>query len=1609
VTYNSKLWDLETFPQEKYVPNKRSNAGLGWRLSLGRLLAPTDTTLNGNSTGYVYEGPTGDEHPFSNPFPPGNAETDPVQIADQLRLVRISGTIREVQFPSGEVHRFELEHSLWRLKQVKDRYTGHVDITYTYASTSSPRETSWTVTDSTGRTHYVYMGNYSSMAGGWNRGATVSSLSLQAFGGVFATYSFTYSVPVGNTTCLPLLTAISLPDGTLYAFEYSGTGCTQVGPMTKITYPTGGSVAYTWGANTFMANGEADWRAAVCAPVSGDNAVRSRTIADGTTTRTWEYVQQLGPAVPVSFTGSDPCQTMQSQPPPPPGPVYWSRTSVLSPVDSSNKRVRADHYFSVFSGNFDGVAVSPLPGMGYDTYGLPGTIGIPPAGTAAQAVVPGGAASGSWPADIDGSDGTSVRRLLTTQVYAGCSAAGDCSSGQLQRTTFEHYDGRIRNAQLLSTRVRYDDDGGCGGLCYTQSTVSDNNGIDQFRTTLLESNFPGALSVTKTTQYPAWSVSDLLNTTRSWTLQTYTESLRTEGNTTARERFCFDATTGFLRRHAILAGQTLGASDLLTVTEPDSHGDPEYVLSYGGDLQSLGDASALSTGNANLCSLPLPSAAAFKIRQQFTNGIPRTSQYYDTTTGTAMPFYTFDRTIDPWTGVVTADRDTTANYGKSYTYTPVPARLQTMTLPTGATTTYTYTNATGSAPGSFTPARVDTSTPTSSSGTLRSRFLFDGLGRVQRQGTLGPQGNWLATETSFDELGRVAWKSQPESTGTNAPSGPLTAAKKTTYVYDAFGRVTRVTAPDTSVTTFTHKGIRERRKVASVGTGVGVVPVTTLNAYDQNGRLIAVTEDEQGFGLTTNYTYDVGDRLSSMLTSFGGVPQTRTFAYDRRGLLLSETHPELGVNGYGTTYHSMFDARGHAHRQVTGSVDITTDYDPAERPTMVKTTAGQTLKQFLYDDFSATGTSVFPQCVGGKCKGRLVAASRVNYAPSLETVTVTEGYQYNGLGGMLSRRDRTISSPSIPGRSFFFGQTYNDLGMIDTIFYPCRDSLGGCASGDRTPPAVTSSYTNGVLTSVGPWATSISYSPTGAIDTVVHGSGSSAVSEIWLPDPNGLSRPSQIQAKDAAGNVLWSTGQYLYDPSGNITAIGSMTYQYDVFNQLTAWTSNGADGAYSTTIRGYDGAGNYTMSMGKGCGPVTIQPRPCYTTSVFGLTMVGTSNHYTDLTYDDLGDVVVQGPRTFTYDSLGVQTRASVDGRQFRYVYTPDDERIAEVESTATGSRITWSIRDFENRLLSSWLEDTTSGSPVITWKEDLIWRNHSLVAGITPQGTKHYILDHLGSPRLVTNGSGQPLGIQNFDPFGYGGTTDGGTVQFAGMERDSTAIGAPFADLPDYVHQRYFDLNRARFLSPDPVLGSIQLPRSWNRYNYAMLNPLRYTDPAGLATSYGQDDFARLDEEVAKTEQHKKESQEQNNGNAHWFAIVWKDQNGNWKHEGIYLIDTKTGEVLQVWEHNIGWAKPKEAIPWAASLAFEQNWVPVSAKDLGALSWLGFSPRAQLVDGMENYFLSRKCQCSDYVWYQLHPTWLGIAKILGPARVSTGMPDHGIGEDGFKKAKDVLPAKFQP
>lgn len=67
-----------------------------------------------------------------------------------------------------------------------------------------------------------------------------------------------------------------------------------------------------------------------------------------------------------------------------------------------------------------------------------------------------------------------------------------------------------------------------------------------------------------------------------------------------------------------------------------------------------------------------------------------------------------------------------------------------------------------------------------------------------------------------------------------------------------------------------------------------------------------------------------------------------------------------------------------------------------------------------------------------------------------------------------------------------------------------------------------------------------------------------------------------------------------------------------------------------------------------------------------------------------------------------------------------------------------------------------------------------------------------------------------------------------------------------DYAQARYFASIQGRFTGVDPLLASARAvnPQTWNRYSYAMNNPLKYTDPTGMVSDIGTAEDQRRQEQ---------------------------------------------------------------------------------------------------------------------------------------------------------------------
>jgi len=338
-----------------------------------------------------------------------------------------------------------------------------------------------------------------------------------------------------------------------------------------------------------------------------------------------------------------------------------------------------------------------------------------------------------------------------------------------------------------------------------------------------------------------------------------------------------------------------------------------------------------------------------------------------------------------------------------------------------------------------------------------------------------------------------------------------------------------------------------------------------------------------------------------------------------------------------------------------------------------------------------------------------------------------------------------------------------------------------------------------------------------------------AILGVSLASPSLLAEARYATAPPAANaveTVSWSAAvSYTYDGAGNIRQIGNDRFVYDRVGRLVQAEINGVNRTYE-----YDAFGNRKICTHA---PETAIESNCQ----YGIGIDSSSNRVEDVEYDGAGNVEIFSGDVYSYDAVNMPTRDDRGGGLAKeFIYTANDERIA---TYTVGSTWNWTIRDVSGKVLREFISRDGSAGPGTgswSWTRDNVFRDGLLlatrhVANGTPV-THHYHLDHLGTPRRVTDQNDRTVGFHDYYAFGpeaSGGVTEpaASSLQYTGHERDKWG-GAEGLDTLDYMHARYYSPVMGRFLSVDPVLGDPGEPQSWNRYTYVANNPLRYIDPDG-------------------------------------------------------------------------------------------------------------------------------------------------------------------------------------
>ncbi len=379
------------------------------------------------------------------------------------------------------------------------------------------------------------------------------------------------------------------------------------------------------------------------------------------------------------------------------------------------------------------------------------------------------------------------------------------------------------------------------------------------------------------------------------------------------------------------------------------------------------------------------------------------------------------------------------------------------------------------------------------------------------------------------------------------------------------------------------------------------------------------------------------------------------------------------------------------------------------------------------------------------------------------------------------------------GQSYQF--RYNAYGEITKIIYP----TGGFERFKYAPVSV-----------VQPAGASYDQANRGVIDRWISAKGdgtdeahwtySTGLGVTYAPDgtrteQNIITETDQTPQPYGFGNALTgrpydersysSTGQILTRKLTDFATTGPQSGGY------SAATNNGSQ--TWTQVFGFDRYGNRNIISGTG---------------VTSFSFSG--NRITAHTFDTAGNTTNDGTRTFTYDAENKQTQVN-NGSTGQYFYDGDGRRVKKV---IPGGETTIFVYDAASKLIA---EYSTNVEPAATAK----------IAYLTA--------DHLGSPRINTDQTGAVTSRHDYRPFGeeiataqraptVGYAADTIRKQFTGYERDGES-GL------DFAQARYFGSSLGRFTSVDPTLKSMDFsnPQSFNRYAYALNNPLAFIDPDGL------------------------------------------------------------------------------------------------------------------------------------------------------------------------------------
>lgn len=629
------------------------------------------------------------------------------------------------------------------------------------------------------------------------------------------------------------------------------------------------------------------------------------------------------------------------------------------------------------------------------------------------------------------------------------------------------------------------------------------------------------------------------------------------------------------------------------------------------------------------------------------------------------------------------------------------------------------------------------------------------------------------------------------------------------YEYDSRNRLTRVSRGDAEVLRYEYQDF-ERLPQLAVYRGQREVSFE----YDKAQRL---TRWSDNLGGGASLRYDSTGRISAVTDSNEA---TTRFRYDLAGNLLGVTDP----NGDAT--RSTYDDAGQLGRYSLPNGDSAEyAYDSAGRLTRVRDPAGAETT-FQYD--SLGNVAEISTAGGGTTRATYDAAGRV--IRTTDARSRTSEFTYNPAGQLIEKRydDGTAVTYRYDANGWLLEADdgkfpvryqYDALGRRTAIEYPALerrveyeyDEAGRVAAIDYGEN-VRVEYQYDALdrvTAVGlPDGRSIQLEndAKGRLEKVSYPNG---VGSDWEYDSED--RVVSIAHRDPDDAVL-SAWTHDFDDAGRVTQISdpaaeSIRYRYDPAGQLIEKRTEGGDAVRYSYLPGGD-------RRSRDDGKQAVQYR-------YGDAHRLVSSGEDEFQYDDNGNLTERrgkrGVTRYDYDASGNLTRVTLaGGGVVQYTYAPTGERVRREAADGVthyltdGTEVLAELND-ELQTTAIFIHGPGIDRPLAMIRGDEVYYLHA---------------DRLGSIRQVSDDDGRLVASYDYDEFGVPSEREGTfDVPFRYTGRQYDAATGLY-----YYRARYYDPQLGRFLSPDPLLGTLTDVLSWNPYLYVSNAPLQYRDPLGAA-----------------------------------------------------------------------------------------------------------------------------------------------------------------------------------